>query len=272
MSEANLVARTGAAPPTVETLARDLAALGVAPGDVLLVHCALSSLGWVVGGAPAVVAAVTRAVGPDGTIAMPTQSGHLTDPAEWQAPPVPREWLPVIRANMPAFDPATTPTRRMGVVAENFRTHPGALRSRHPHVSFAARGPRAAEITAGHGYDDGMGENSPLARLYDLDASVLLLGVGHARNTSLHLAEHRAAWPSKERRTVAGPILVDGRRQWATFSDIDFDDGDFDDIGHAYEIATGAVAVGPVGRATARLMRQRPLVDFAARWMAANRR
>jgi len=50
-----------------------------------------------------------------------------------------------------------------------------------------------------HGLDDPR-ENSPLARVYDRDGDVLLLGVGHDSNTSLHLAEHRADFPRGRRR------------------------------------------------------------------------
>src|SRR5690349_7103098 len=61
-------------------------------------------------------------------------------------------------------------------------------------VSFAAWGRHALPITANHALDYGLGEHSPLARLYDLDGSVLLLGVGYERRTSLHLAEYRAPY------------------------------------------------------------------------------
>jgi aminoglycoside 3-N-acetyltransferase len=56
-----------------------------------------------------------------------------------------------------------------------------------------------------------------LSRLYDLDGSVLLLGVDHDNNTSLHLAEYRADWPGKAYVTSGAAMLVDGERQWVSF-------------------------------------------------------
>ncbi len=116
-----------------------------------------------------------------------------------------------------------------------------------------------------------LGITSPLGRIYDLEGSVLLLGVGHDRNTSLHLAEYLATWPSKRTRRHAAAVSVDGERRWVTFTDLDIDESDFPAIGAAFE-ATGSVRHGRVGHATAVLMPQRALVDFGATWMAEHRR
>jgi aminoglycoside 3-N-acetyltransferase len=260
--------KAGAAPVTQAGLADDLRQLGVRPGGVLLAHTSLSALGWVCGGPQAVVGALVDALGPDGTLVVPTHSNFNSEPAEWQNPPVPEDWWPVIRAEMPAYDPARTPSGWMGAVPELVRTWPGALRSDHPHYSFAALGPAAGQITAGHELTSGLGEASPLARVHDLDGQVLLLGAGHDSNTSLHLAEYRVDEP---RRGESGAAIDrNGRRAWATWEDVIGDEEDFDRIGAAID-ATGAVRIGRAGNGEARLMSQRELVAFGVAWMAEHR-
>ncbi len=269
MTEAQAIGRSNE-PNTVESLASDLRALGVESGDTLFVHSSLSALGWVAGGAPTAVDALFAAVGDEGTLAMPTHSGDLSDPAGWSNPPVPDDWVDTIRESTPPYRPEVTPTRGMGSIPECFRNYPEVQRSRHPTLSVAARGPDAASIIEGHSYDYPLGEESPLARLYELDARVLLLGVGHDSNTSIHLAEYRSDFPKTD-TTDGGPIL-DGRneRVWRTFDDIETDTDDFPALGAAFE-GERSVERGPVGEATARLMTQPTLVDFAVDWFEANR-
>lgn len=252
------------------SLVTDLRELGLADGDVVMVHTSLSALGWIIGGSQAVVEALLTAVGTSGTVAMPTQSGHLSDPARWEAPPVPEAWFEIIRAEMPAYDPKTTPTRLMGAVVDCFRHHVGTVRSDNPQVSVAANGPAAHTITENHSFENCLGDDSPLGRLYDLDAKVLLLGVGHGNNTSLHLAEHRAVWPTKATITQAAPVMHQGTRVWSEVTVLDIDEEDFETLGAAFA-STGQQVEGPIGAGIGRLMPMRGLVDFATDWISANR-
>jgi aminoglycoside 3-N-acetyltransferase len=255
-------------PCTVDSLAGDMRALGVTAGSTLLVHCSLSAVGYVTGGAHAMVLALLEVLGPDGTLVVPTHSADLSEPSRWVNPPVPELWWPVIRESLPAFDAALTPTRAMGIVADTVRRLPGAVRSSHPAVSFCAVGPNSARVTAHHALSGGLDESSPLARLYEIGADVLLLGVGHGNNTSLHLAEFRTG--TRQTTTEGAPVLVDGRREWVTYPGTELDDSDFVLAGAAVA-AAGHERVGTVGRATARLLPVRPMVDMATAWFAANR-
>jgi aminoglycoside 3-N-acetyltransferase len=270
MSEADAIAKSQE-PATIGSLAADLVALGVKAGDVVLVHSSLSALGWICGGPAAIIEALLAVLGPGGTLVMPAHSSDLSEPSKWGHPPVPQSWCPAIRANMPAFDPRRTPTRGMGAVAELFRTWPGALRSDHPTVSMAALGPRAGELLSQHPLDDGLGEASPLGRLYDLNAKVLLLGVGHDRNTSLHLAERKAFGDRQEGEPAGSPILQDGTRRWVEYVQPAVNSDDFEALGAAFEVAPKRVTLGKLGAGSGRQMDQRELVDFGVEWLVRHR-
>ena len=270
MIEADAVA-AAERPATRASIADELGNLGVEPGMTLMVHSSLSKLGFVTGGAHAVVLALIDAVGPSGTLMMPTLSNQLSDPASWQDPPVPESWWQTIREETPAYDPDLTPTRLMGAIVDCFRHHPGVRRSAHPSASMAALGPKTTELLEPHDLDHPLGERSPLGRLYAMDGHILLLGVTHANNTSLHLAEYRSPPPDGPpvvRRSA--PVLHEGERRWVTYDDIDDDASDFGRLGEAFA-ATGQETRGPVGAGIGRLMRARDVVDFGVDWLQEHR-
>jgi len=262
MSEQNAVL-SRQTPNTIATLEAELRELGLAEGMVVLVHSSLSALGWTSGGAVAVVQALMNVLTEAGTIVMPSHSGELSEPSHWENPPVPEDWWQIIRDTMPAYDANLTATRGMGKIVDCFRSHPDVVRSNHPQVSFCAWGKYADEITKNHQLAYGLGEHSPLQKIYDLDGYVLLFGVGYSNNTSLHLAENHA----KNRPTfrTGTPIIEHGVQVWKEFEDYDTDDEYFEEIGKLFE-EKHDILIGAVGNATCRLMKQRTLVDFGTDW------
>jgi len=249
-------------PKTEARLRSDLASIGVVPGMTLLVHSSLSSIGWVVGGAPTVVRALLRVLGDAGTLVMPASTPHCADPATWAGPRVSEAWLAEAREHLPVFDPRTTPTVR-GAICEAFRTWPGTLRSHHPVESVCARGVAASTITDEHPLAFSEGRGGPFEKLYDLDCRVLLLGVGFNRCTALHFAE--SLLDKRRVKTLRFPLLVDGRRVWREVPNVaDDNDTHFPVIGQKY-LTTGGVRRGKTGDARSMLFPMRDLVDFAVR-------
>jgi len=259
-------------PATVDSLAEDFERLGVSKGMTVLVHSSLKSIGWVCGGAGAVILSLQQVLTEEGTLVMPTQSTWLSEPSRWRNPPVPEDWWETIRQTMPPFHPEMTPASGVGIIPETFRKFPGVIRSDHAAASFAAWGAKARELMIPHPLAPGLGDDSPLGRLYEAGGFVLLIGVTHQVNTSLHLAEYRASFHGKRDLRYGVPILVDGHRKWHEYDDLDLHDEDFAAIGEAYELNSGEVRIGHVGQATSRFLPQRSIVDFAVTWMSANRR
>ncbi|MGW4587138.1 AAC(3) family N-acetyltransferase [Amycolatopsis thermoflava] len=160
--------------------------LGLAEGTAVIVHASLSSLGPVTGGAGAVVASLVAAAGPAGTVAAPAFTPRIADP-DPDHRGAPEAAVRARRDAVPLFDAGTL--SEMGAIAEAARQWPGAVRSRHPQASVAAIGAHAREVVAAQPLGFALAAGSPFAKLYDLDASILLVGVGHERNSFLHYAE-----------------------------------------------------------------------------------
>ncbi len=236
-----------------------------------MVHTSLGQIGYVCGGAQAVIEALIKVIGQNGTIMMPTQSWKNLDPetgVHWDADE--GDW-DAIRENWPAYDKAITPTNTMGAVAEMFRSWPGAIRSDHPARSVAAWGKNAEYLTANHDLSNIFGKNSPIGKLYELDGKVLLIGVGYDKNTSIHLADALAEYPGKRNCVEHSAVMENGKRVWKAYETLFVDGEDFEDIGAAFETVHDVNKV-MLGGAELKLMKQRELVDFAIKWIEQNRK
>lgn len=272
-----LVAGPGAVRKTVtrKRLVADLRDLGVPAGRPLLVHASLSQIGNVKGGAEAVIDALLEVIGPDGTLV--TGAGtpeNSTTSRAFQARTAGfnREQVAEFCATMPAFDRATTPTS-IGAIAEALRTTPGACRSAHPQSSFAAVGREARALMARHRVTCHLGEASPLAKLYERDALILMLGVDYRACSAFHLAEYR--YRKRPPRQVYSCVVKKwGKPRWIEYRDVALDDHDFEIMGNCLEGVLKDQRVmlsGRVGRAASCLIPMRCVVDLASEWMAGHR-
>lgn len=266
-----------ATPDTPGPFSRDdlldgLRAGGVRAGDTLMVHAAISSVGWTTGGGVALVQALQDAVGRTGTLVVPAFTTYLTDPATWVQRPVPADWWPTVRASMVAFDPDLHPAQpRLGRLPELVRSLPGARRSAHPLYSFVAAGPDAEEIVARHDLAFGMGAHSPLAALCRSGAKVLLIGVGWDKCTLLHLSEHLTPYPGRRSHRMDIPRAgASGSTYWEPSRQLVMYEGDYEAVG-AEAARCGLVVRGRVGAARTLLAPAADLVDLGCTWLARHR-
>lgn len=164
---------------TREDVKKAVEALGIYQGDLVLVHSSMKSLGYVEGGPEAVIQGFLDAIGPKGTLVMPTLSQKDFEHAY-------RDW----HMDRPSD---------VGLLTEVFRKYPGALRSDQATHSVAAVGALAREITEGHtAFDPRFGAfgdyafsySSPWQKMYDMRAKVVFVGVNMRCNTFRHLAEY----------------------------------------------------------------------------------
>ncbi len=244
-----------------------------------MVHCRMSALGHVVGGAETVVNALLDVVGPGGTLMAYT--GWQDEPPD-DLGDLDEESRRVYLEEHPPYDPRVALARRdHGRVPEALRTWPGARHSGHPEAGVAAVGPLADALTAGHPYDDAYGAGTPYARLVELGGQVVVLGAPLATVTLVHHAEAVAEVPGKRRVSYGSPVIEDGERLWRTFSDIDTSEGalpyervlgEEDYVEHIARsaLAAGEGKSGPVGEATAHLFEARGLVGHAVGWIERN--
>ncbi|HSJ15970.1 MAG TPA: AAC(3)-IV family aminoglycoside N-acetyltransferase [Longimicrobiales bacterium] len=226
-----------------QAVAGQLRALGVQRGGVLIVHTSFRSVRPIEGGPAGLIGALRDALGPEGTLVMPSWSDVDDEP----------------------FDPALTPAARdLGVVADVFWRQPDVLRSSHC-FAFAAAGPAAGRIVADRLPLPPHIPASPVGRVHELDGQVLLLGVGHDANTTLHLAEVNAGVPYAVPKHFF--VLEEGRRVRVDYLEPDHCCARFT-LADGWLRAAGLQAEGQVGHAQARLMRSRDVVALALAQLA----
>lgn len=161
---------------TSDALLKQLRAAGIKEGDTLLVHSSLSKIGYVDGGPQTIVDTLLKAVGQKGHVLMPNSPN-----AGYQ--------LEYIR-ELDVFDVANAKSA-LGAITENFRKHPGAIRSVSPTEPVSCIGPDAVWFTEGHlGKITPYTSDSPFFRVAESGGKILYIGVTLANaGTSLHVLE-----------------------------------------------------------------------------------
>ena len=261
------------APPahTAASLRADLERLGVATGDVVMVHAAMSRMGRLLHGPDAFVTALREAVGETGTVmAYVDWDGDYEDLLDGHGRILP-EW----REKIPPFDPASSrAVRDNGILAEFIRTTPGGLRSGNPGASVAAIGANAEWLTADHPLDYGYGEGSPFAKLVGAGAKVLMAGAPLDTMTLLHHAEHLADIAGKRIKRYDVPLLRDGEVWWRMTEEFDTSDPIVEGLADDYFaeivrefLSSGKGREGRVGDASCVLVDAVGICAFGKAWL-----
>ena len=226
--------------------------VGIARGDTVMFHSSLSSMGTVVGGPNTVIDGFLEAVGPEGTVAVPTLWWQPnTDP-----PKLLEDW-----------DVDRSPSYP-GLITETLRTRPDSFRSDNPTHSISAVGRGAEELTHSHGEsglrpclfgDKAFAADSPWQRLYERNAAYCFIGVDFTVNTMGHFVQARfveraleQCQPARRRELEAEVERWEQPGVWPHHS--------FQAMGE--RLATmGLVRFGTIGAATLRCIRAQVMVD-----------
>lgn len=256
---------------TIDAVAEDMAQLGLASGDAVMVHASLRSVGAVLGGADAVITALRQVIGPRGCIlayiSWLEQFEHALD-ADGRLDPA-------LRPFIPPFDATTSRAcPDHGWFAEALRTTPGTWRSGNPGASVAAMGTGAEGFTAAHPMDYGYGARSPFARLVGAGGKILMLGAPWDTMSLLHHAEHIADIPGKHVRRMEVPLATAAGVTWQAITEYDTADPVVDGLDDDYFativsefLATGQGQQGQVGDAPCVLVPAAAMTSFAVHWL-----
>lgn len=253
---------------TKQDIRQQLESLGVQKGMVLLVQADVSKLGYIVGGAQALIEAIQDVVGFDGTIVMPTFTSQLLDPACHQEQ-LAREYWGQIRENALPFNRKLTAPKTADHLVNQFLRNEGVARSYHPVYSFAAWGKYAKLICDKHPLHFGLSKDSPLGKIVDFNGYVVLLGTDYSSCTMFDMARY-----IKERqsiRIINAPIEINQRVEWKSMLELDFDHIDKHEIGEIMEDRS-IVASSYIGNSKCRMFSGREAVKIANAYFHLNRK
>lgn len=156
------------------------------PSNPIIAHASLSAFGSIQGGAGTLLGALLTSAA---QLVMPAftyrtmvvpQTGPENNAIDYRKGHV-------INRTAVFFDPELPADRLMGVLSECLRRHPRSLRSHHPILSFT--GFNAQRALRAQSYAEPL---APIRVLTEEQGWVLLLGVNHTSNTSIHFAERLA--------------------------------------------------------------------------------
>jgi aminoglycoside 3-N-acetyltransferase len=236
---------------TFEALVDGFRGMGVEPGDTLLVHSSYKSFGPVDGGPQTVIKALEAALGPEGTLIMPTFNFDFNKGQPW--------------------DVRSTPSQ-MGVLTELVRKDPRARRVFHPIYSFAILG-KHAEMLGGLRYKSSYERGSVFGKLRDLDGKIMVVGLSYTNSmTFFHHIEQMEGVDYRFLKQFTGQVTGwDGATRTETYEMLvrDIDKGVITEVNPMGELMeqAGVIKSGQIGEAPVKLMKANEVYEFTAREM-----
>lgn len=245
---------------TKEDIKRQLEAIGIQKGMLLMIQGDIKNLGYICGGAQALLEAIMDCIGFEGTIVMPSFTPDVLDPACMKNLCIDKEnWEYVRKESMPFDKKLSAPNKEDELVLQLLRND-GVVRSYHPNYSFVAWGKYAKIICDKHALHFGLSKDSPLGRIYELNGFVLMLGKDYKDCTMFHLAHYNGdTLPIK---IVTAPIEKNNKLNWKDMLDLDLNDEGFDIIGEIME-ERKIVRSMYIGTGQCRLYSSREAVNIA---------
>lgn len=205
-----------------QQLTADFQALGIAAGDVVMVHASVRAVGEVAGGPDEIHLALKDALTEEGTLMMYAGCPQYVDEVGRGNLSASRE--DEILDKLPPFDAATARSARdHGVLVEFLRTYPGCRVNSHV-ARFVAWGKHAGHLFSSQPWNYAFGHGSALDRFVALNGRILLLGCDHDTVTFLHYVEHIADIRDKRVARFKVPVAENGTRVWRDMEEFDTSD------------------------------------------------
>lgn len=196
-----------------DDLSEGFTRLDLREGDSVMLHASLESMGTVDGGAAMVLHRLTRVIGKNGTLLMPTFTSVTRHAIAHSDFTLEGCWCDGRESRHIPFIPELQPDKEIGTIAHRLCSWPSSRRSKHPAYSYVAVGNHGDEMVRETDLEDPL---LPARKLLKHNPRVLTVGVGLTAVTAIHLAEGKilAAKFVKERALMMsskGPMWVEIR-------------------------------------------------------------
>ena len=242
---------------TVERLAGQVRDLGVESGDRIFVHTGLRNTKIPRKDVPNLFLAYRDVLGPAGALLFPTHTYSCRG-----------------AVGCPPFHPGLRCDASIGIWPELARNEPGVIRSASPTHSAAGIGEGVEGFLAGHDRVQPVGEHSPLDKLQQAGAKVLLVGCGFESCTLIHLAEYYAQVPYLHLpcagfEPVATVLLPGGNIEERPIEIVPGCSRGFPKLEKPLR-KRGLIRDGRIGKARVMLCEMQPLLNAAVELLKAN--